>query len=277
MLNVDCWRPTPEGSNVESLQSRRERRTCPDRAFLTPEGSHNLAAGRRPGDRSPTPTTLKGSQIHMYNARMEPLARWIRREYEGPLIWPSVSVFLGVLAAALVFIGSLGLPSAEGVVVCILSVLLGCVPALLHVRRNRHRPKLNMLCVAANRGQLGQAIGPRAEQLNEGALDLEQIISSLRQDSADVLDRKGLMAQAKERFRRAFDLSLGAAAGYSLTREGADRQIEADLEWLRQARQHSEMLLLGSGHSEESLEHLHELKALVTAREDAIEELGLRG
>lgn len=213
----------------------------------------------------------------MYNARMEPLARWIRKEYEGPLIWPSVSVFLGVLAATLVFIGSLGLPSAEGVVVCILSVLLGCVPAILHVRRNRHRPKLNMLCVAANRGQLSQAIGPRAEQLNEGALDLEQIISSLRQDSVDALDGKGLMRLAKERFRRAFDLSLGAAAGYSLTREGAELQVDADLEWLRQVRQHSEKLLLSPAQSGESLEHLHELEAQVAAREEAIEELGLRG
>lgn len=213
----------------------------------------------------------------MYNARMEPLARWIRRAYEAPLIWPSISVFLGFLVALLVFIGSLGIPSAEGVVACVFSILLGFVPAILHARRTRHRPKLNWLAVAANRGQLAQAIGPRAAELNEGALDLEQIITMLRQGGDDALDRKGLMNVAKERFRRAFDLSLGAAAGYSLTREAAERQIEADLAWLRQVRQHSEKLLLSSDQSEESLEHLHELEALVAAREEAIEELGLRG
>ena len=213
----------------------------------------------------------------MYNARMEPLARWIRREYEVPLIWPSVSVFLGVLVAALILIGSLGLPSAEGVVVCVFSILLGCIPAMLHARRNRHRPKLNWLVVAANRGQLAQAIGLRAEQLNEGALDLEQIVNTLRQNFSATIDSKQLAAQAKDRFRRAFDLSLGAAAGYSLTREGAERQIEADLEWLRQVRQHCEKLLLSPVQSGESLEHLHELEALVAAREEAIAELGLRG
>ncbi len=208
---------------------------------------------------------------------MEPLARWIRREYEVPLIWPTVSVFLGLLAALLVFIGSMGQPSAAGVVVPVFSILLGSTPAMLHALRNRHRPKLNWLVVAANRGQLPQAIGPRAEQLNEGALDLEQIVNALRQDFSATIDCRHLSAQAKERFRRAFDLSLGAAAGYSLTRDGAERQIDADLEWLRQVRQHSEKLLLSPSQSEESREHLHELEALVAAREEAIEELGLRG
>jgi hypothetical protein len=46
--------------------------------------------------------------------------------------------------------------------------------------------------LASRRGHLSEAIGPRAEQLNEAALDLEQIVNSLRQDSADTLDRKGV-------------------------------------------------------------------------------------
>ncbi len=214
----------------------------------------------------------------MYNASMEPLARWIRREFEWAVPWQVyVSFSVGLLLALWLAFRYLLDFNWIWVPASVICLALGLIPGVVHSRKTRHRVKLSGLLLASRRGHLSEAIGPRAEQLNEAALDLEQIITTLRQGGDEALDRKGLMAQAKERFRRAFDLSLGAAAGYSLTREGAEEQIEADLAWLRQVRQHSEKLLLSSDQSEESLEHLHELEALVAAREEAIDELGLRG
>ncbi|MCC7433601.1 MAG: hypothetical protein IT363_02880 [Methanoregulaceae archaeon] len=209
---------------------------------------------------------------------MEPLARWIRREFDWSVPWPVIVSMLAGFGIACVCWFMIGDPYPwVSVGLGALFAVAGSVPMALHHHRNHRRVKLSGLVLASRRGHLSEAIGPRAEQLNEAALDLEQIVNSLGQGGADTLDRKRLIARSNERFRRAFDLALGAAAAYSYTREGAERQIDADLEWLRQVRQHTEKLLLSPDQSEESLENLHELEALVAAREEAIEELGLRG
>lgn len=154
-------------------------------------------------------------------------------------------------------------------------LLLGMVPLILLLFRKDNRQSYVNLAVAHANGQLKEAVGPRAEAINEGAIDLEQIIASLRQSTSKDINQDELIALAEGRLRRALELTIGTPAAYSFTRERADQQIDDDLAWLSEVRQHSERLLVASGPPDESDQHVRELKAIIAAREDALDELGL--
>ncbi|MEQ1821511.1 MAG: hypothetical protein ABL949_03290 [Fimbriimonadaceae bacterium] len=212
---------------------------------------------------------------------MEPLARWIRKEINRELPWPYIAILAltippcGAIPALSIFT-SQNPNAGYKIMGLLLLAVAGIIPTILHMRKNRHRPKMVPLLRAHFRGNLASEIGPKAEHLNRAAADLEQITVSLENYHSDAIKKKPLVLAAEARMRRSLELTVGAPANYGLTQDQAVRQIEADCEWLSHARKICERLTLPTAeHTDDTI--LSELQELAEARDQAIEELKLRG
>lgn len=140
----------------------------------------------------------------------------------------------------------------------------------------RGRPSMSPLIGAGVRGHLAEAIGPRANQLNEAAIDVEQILLLLKKTRDYGIDVAALEKATEMRMRRMVELTVGAPAIYNLSREQAEVQIDADGAWLSRARILVEKL--GATAEPPALEDplLLDFEELVSARDEAVDELQLR-
>lgn len=185
-----------------------------------------------------------------------------------------------LLMAGLLSLGGL-IPMAMqlGPVGAILNVLISAgimgVP-LKQLWARRGRPSMSPLIGAGVRGHLAEAIGPRASQLNEAAIDVEQILLLLKRTKNYGIDASALEKATNERMRRMVELTVGAPALYNLSREQAEVQIDADGAWLSRARVLVEKL--GATAEPLTLEDplLLDIEELVSARDEAVDELHLR-
>jgi len=214
---------------------------------------------------------------------MDRFAAWLRREGNRQI--PTSLIVLGMVcmipAISLVPVtmtfGMMEDPQAATlklIAICAIS-MAGWIPLGLHMRKSRNEVRIAAKGFAGSVKHWERKLGAHAQQLEEAAIDLEQIEAFATQTSLDADQIKRLSKAASARLWRMFELTVAAPARYGLTREQAVERIAEDGQWIADLRS----LVERSTNTNPALDldnSLAELRAIVDAREEAIEELRAR-
>ncbi|RYG38799.1 hypothetical protein EON81_02685 [bacterium] len=156
--------------------------------------------------------------------------------------------------------------------------LFGWLPYLKFRRsthhQSRYRGEYRRIWTLQWQGKLKEEIGAKGAPLEAGARDWEAVVLlAERRSLLDDLSNQ-IKAEADARMDRVFDLSFTPPAFYGLSQEGADAQIEKDLQWLTQARRAMEDATL-TGEALVALDEdpLVRLRSLASERKTALSEL----
>ncbi len=215
---------------------------------------------------------------------MEHLARWIKKDSEQGCLFLANALFEIYAAIALLVVFGIG--TAEGwthrnpdasvlrLVAFGLSLVVAALayPLIRRYRRRKGRVSLASLLIAANRNNLGEAIGPNASALEEAAADLEQAELLLPKTALDRSFAHALVRSGNDRIRRMLEVSIAAPARYGLTRAQSEVQFAEDGRWLAEFRRLVEQTRESSTPLEEDATLGH-LRTLVDSRQEALAEL----
>ena len=146
------------------------------------------------------------------------------------------------------------------------------LPIALRWRETRHQIRIDPRGFVGKVKHWTDKLGEREPLLDSAALDLEQIESLAERTPLGKVEGKALAKAADARLWRMFELSVAAPAKKGLTLAGAETQVEADAQWIAEARRLVERAIEEAAKPERN-EALDELRTFVEAREAALVEL----
>lgn len=213
---------------------------------------------------------------------MDALTRWIQKDANSAggilRVFAFIAATLFLLALGAAGVQSLSEtppPEAWGLIGFLLLTTIGlAIPALRMKAPAKDRVLLAPLLNAIWQGKLAEALGEDAPRLAQAATDWEQAEALLPFVGYETSFTDSIRQAGESRMRRMLDLTVAPPGRFGLTFEQARQCIEGDAAWLAEVRRlveasRAEVRPQGD---DDTLGHL---RAMVQAREEAVEELRL--